>query len=125
MDPFQGQPSVKANEIKHLDRIKSVFWRETMGQINQNKPPNTIKTEGLWNNNLVRYKGSPLFFSQMEKSWVNNQLLTFQEMQQIVGPYAGLQLDHNALIHAIPNSWKIAMTHTPATELIITTDIIH
>ena len=53
--------SVDPKSNKALSRIDSFFWQEVMKcttTMNQNRQPAPIKTEPMWNNKHVLYKGS-------------------------------------------------------------------
>ena len=73
-----------------------------------------IETEPIWNNKHVLYKGSPLFFVTWCKAgllyiqdlWINGRLISFEEAKQHIGSNRNLQFEYNALINAIPESWK-------------------
>ena len=84
--------------------------------MNQNRRPDSIKTEPIWNNRHILYKGSPLFFVARYKArllyiqdlWINDRRISFEEAKHF--EYNGnLQLEYSALINAIPGSWKQEM----------------
>ena len=111
--------SVDLKSNKAISRIDSFFWQEVMKcttTMNQNRQPAPIKTEPMWNKHIL-YKGSPLFFVTWCKAgllyiqdlWVNGRLISFEEVKQHIGSNGNLQFEYNALINAIPESWKQEM----------------
>ena len=71
--------SVDPKSNKAISRIDSLFWQEVMKcttTMNQNRQPAPIKTEPIWNNKHILYKGSLLFFV----TWCKAGLLYIQDL---------------------------------------------
>ena len=87
--------------------------------MNKNRKPamDSIRTEPIWNNKNIKFKGHPLFYSNWCKAgivylqdlWVNGHILRYEQIEQTVGKNGGLLFEYNALVNAIPESWKTAM----------------
>ena len=87
--------------------------------MNKNREPAmvSIRTEPIWNNKNIKFKGHPLFYSNWCKAgivylqdlWVNGHILRYEQIEQTVGKNGGLLFEYNALFNAIPESWKTAM----------------
>ena len=99
-------------------------WVELKRKENKAAPNNLeyILNEPLFNNINILYRGNPLFFNTWVKSGVKHvyqiidkgKIKTKDELEQLVGQYAGLHFDYYALINAIPNVWKDMITkNTP------------
>ena len=85
--------------------------------MNQNRWPDSIKTEPIWNNRHILFTGSPLFFVtwcnagllHIQDLWINGRHISFEEVKQHMRSNRNLQLEYNGLINAILKSWKQEM----------------
>ena len=72
-----------------------------------------IRTEPLWNNHTISYKGQPLYFKTWEWSgisyvqdlWTNGTVLSQEPIGDITGNYPGFTFEHNAIINAVEQLW--------------------
>ena len=87
--------------------------------MNKNREPATgsIRTEPIWNNKNIKFKGHPLFCSNwcqaeivyLQDLWVSGHIMRYEQIKQTVGTNGRLLFEYNALVNAIPESWKTAM----------------
>ena len=85
----------------------------------QDRNPESIKTEPIWNNKNIRYKGYPLFYNRwcragieyLQDLWSNGHMMSYEEIRQKAGTSGSLQFEYNTLVSAIPESWKIVMNN--------------
>ena len=77
----------------------------------------SIRSEPIWNNKNIKFKGHPLFYRNLCKAgivylqdlWVNGHIMRYEQIEQTVGTNGGLLFEYNALVNAIPESWKTRM----------------
>ncbi|XP_076460297.1 uncharacterized protein LOC143293374 [Babylonia areolata] len=129
MSPFTNihctfNANIAPNEIQGLDKMKSAFWKEVLKAttaLNTERQVENTRTEPIWNNKNIKYKGKTIFFTRWAKAginylqdlWTTGNLMTYEQIKDIVGSHAGLVLEYNALINAIPNEWKAEMNRDP------------
>ena len=85
--------------------------------MNKDHNPESIRTEPIWNNKNIHYKGFPLFYNRwcragieyLQDLWTNGHMMSYEEIRQKVGTSGVLQFEYNALVSAILESWKIEM----------------
>ena len=87
--------------------------------MNKNREPDldSIRSEPIWNNNNIKFKGHPLFYRNWCKAgivylqdlWVNGHIMRYEQIEQTVGTNGRLLFECNALVNAIPESWKTRM----------------
>ena len=105
-----------------VNKIDSHFWREAIKArtlMNKNIDPaiDSIRTEPMWNNKNIKFKGHPLLYSNWCKAgivylqdlWVNGHIMSYKRSEHTVGTNGGLLFEYNALVNAVPESWKTAM----------------
>ena len=117
--------NLEFRDIKGLHLIKSVFWKSVLStwvEVNSNEnvvedciPSYKQEAQRLWNNNMISFKGKPLFFPQWVKAGIyklghlfneEGEFLTMREISNIVGKSPSLWFEYNALFNAIPLEWK-------------------
>ena len=89
--------------------------------MNSSRKIESIRTEPLWNNTHIKFKGKPLFFQSWCKAglyyvqdlWEDGRIKTVDELQTTVGPSAFLQFQYNAITNAIPQHYKTAAEQHP------------
>ena len=62
----------------------------------QDRNPESIKTEPIWNNKNIRYKGYPLFYNRwcragieyLQDLWSNGHMMSYEEIRQKIGTSA-------------------------------------
>ena len=99
--------------------------------MNQNRWSDSIKTEPIWNNKHILYKGSPLFFVIWRKAgllyiqdlWINGRLIGFEDVKHHKGSNGNLQFEYIALINANQESRKQEM-HDNSTQIETPEEII-
>ena len=105
-----------------INQIESHFWREATKAttlMNKNREPDldSIRSEPIWNNKNIKFKGHPLFYRNWCKAgsvylqdlWVNGHIMRYEQIEQTVGTNGRLLFEYNALVNAIPESWKTRM----------------
>ena len=109
--------NVAPSQIRDLDKIKSVFWRQVLKttiDLNASRQVEKVHTEPIWNNKNITYKGNPIYYQQWAKAginhtqdmWSNGNILTFEEIEDRIGAHAGLMLQYNVVYNAVPRLWK-------------------
>ena len=109
--------TVDPKHIQAVNKIDSHFWREaiksrTLRNINRELSIDSIRTELIWNNKNIKFKGHPLFYSNWCKAgivylqdlWVNGHIMSYDQTEHTVGTNGGLLFEYNALVNAVPES---------------------
>ena len=107
---------------RHLPRMPR-FWKNVIEtwldiQLAETKKVNLdakeILQEPLFNNNMIRYKGSSLNFKPWIRAGITHihhifergNMLTKNQILNKVTKYGGMDLDYNAMYNSIPVIWK-------------------
>ena len=109
--------NLEFRDIKGLHLIKSVLWKSVLStwvEVNSNEnvvedciPFYKQEAQRLWNNNMISFKGKPLFFPQWVKAGIyklghlfneEGEFLTTREISNIVGKSPSLWFEYNALL---------------------------
>ena len=116
--------NLEFRDIKGPHLIKSVFWKSVLStwvEVNSNEnvvedciPSHKQEAQRLWNNNMISFKGKPLFFPQWAKAGIyklghlfnEGEFLTIKKISYIVGKSPSLWFEYNAIFNAIPLEWK-------------------
>ena len=98
-----------------INQIESHFWREATKAttlMNKNREPDldSIRSEPIWNNKNIKFKGHPLFYRNLCKAgivylqdlWVSGHIMRYEQIEQTVGTNGRLLFEYNALVNAIP-----------------------
>ena len=107
--------TVHPNYNRAINKIDSHFWREAIKAtttMSKNRNPESIKTEPIWNNKNIHYKGYPLLYNRwcragieyLQDLWSNGRVMSYEEIRQKVGTSGTLQFEYNAQVSAIPVS---------------------
>ena len=113
--------TVDPKHNQDINQIESYFWREATKAttlMNKNREPDldSIGSEPIWNNKNIKFKGHPLFYRNWCKAgivyvqdlWVNGHM-RYEQIEQTVGTNGRLLFKYNALVNAVPQSWKTRM----------------
>jgi exonuclease III len=115
----------KSTEALFLNRIENEFWQNVVCAVLDNKVlskvedinEHNILNQLIFNNTCIKYKGSTLFFSTWQKKGIEKlrhivnttekRLLTMEEIKTLIGEvHPRLVLEYNALVNALPRTWK-------------------
>ena len=88
--------TVPPNYNQAIIKVDSHFWREAIKAtttMNKNRNPESIKTEPIWNNKNIHYKGYTLFCNSwcragveyLQDLWSNGHMMSYEEIRQKVG----------------------------------------
>ena len=104
-------------------RIKGNFWKKVVVTWLNRKPVTSIEEvereslihQKLWYNELIKYKGNPLYFKRWQKKGIEtvldllvvreNRILSWEEVKDRIGDNGGTQFEYYALRNAIPKMW--------------------
>ena len=85
--------------------------------MNKNREPDldSIRSKPIWNNKNIKFKAQ--FYRNWCKAgivylqdlWVNGHIMRYEQIEQTVGTNGRLFFECNALVNAIPESWKTRM----------------
>ena len=114
----------KSNDITYLELIQNGFWQEVVATNLDNKSNTKLKqvnhtnfkTQHLFSNDLIRYKGKVLFFPKWRNKGIETikdvihpdekRLLSLVEIGAPLGQNsADSILEYNALDNRIPKQW--------------------
>ena len=114
----------KSRDMTYFELIQNKFWQEVLATYLDNKNnielqqinQTNFKTQHLFNNDLIRYKGKILFFLKWRNKGIemikdvihpkDKRLLSLAEIITVIGQNsAELIFEYNAMINAIPKQW--------------------
>ena len=116
----------KVKMFKQWDTIKNKFWENVLRAYldekdltkSTNVNPSNILDQHLFNNTLIHYQYSVMYFKEWIKKCIieiknivqttENRLLTLEEITNIIGHHKAQALfQYNALVNALPQQWKV------------------
>ena len=114
----------KSNDVTYLEVIQTGFWQEVVATYLDNKNNNKLeqvnhisfKTQHLFSNDLMRYKGKAHFFPKWQNKGIETikdvihpdekRLLSLAEIRAPLGQTsADASFENNALVNSIPKQW--------------------
>jgi hypothetical protein len=132
------ESSVACRDFIGLNYIKSIFWKRVLSTwLVHNKSGlasiedmdlEKISTQVLWNNEVIRYKKSPLMIRECIRADIirvgdilkENRIMTFEEYMCKTGTSTNSIFDYNAIVNSIPQVWIDKLTQR--TLMVITVD---
>ena len=80
--------------------------------MNTNRVPESTKTEPIWNNKHIQFKGHILFYSSWCKAglvylqdlWTDGQFVRYENVEQRAGTHGRLLFEYDALTNAVPET---------------------
>lgn len=134
----------RSKKAKNLHSIQNDFWKKVVMDFLDNNTlveiaeteDTTILNHMIFNNKCILYKGNTLYFKNWKQKGIEQikdivhlnekRLLTIEEIKILIGNnLASIYFEYNALINAIPLSWKekILILDTTETVNVATKDI--
>ena len=122
---FKSNVTVK--RFRGLETIHNPFWKNIISSwLERNStdvvhfldvPLKYVEDESLWNNDLICYKGNPLYFPKWAQAGINKvghmfdiagSLLSLEQVGAVVGHSADIWFSYNAICNALPVDWRQA-----------------
>lgn len=116
------QSNVKSKYFKGFEYIKASFWRKALEiwldtnltQKREDIEDNSIANQVLWNNEVVKYRNNVLCwknwidhgFIYVEDLFLDEEFLSLERAQQVMGPRGDLTFQYYALYNALGDVWR-------------------